>query len=84
MTAVERQMAADAIALSKEHAGRADAADARWQSLKDYLTRQIEQDVATAEDFRRAGDTGAAAAHYALVSANRSTLAKMRELEGGQ
>jgi hypothetical protein len=29
MTALERQMAADAIALSKEHADRADAATAR-------------------------------------------------------
>jgi len=29
MTALERQMAADAVALSKEHADRADAAEAR-------------------------------------------------------
>lgn len=58
--------------------------DARWSALKDYLTRQIERDIAAAEGFRSTGDTGAGAAHYALVSANRSTLAKMRELEAGR
>jgi len=84
MTALERQMAADAIALSKEHADRADAADARWQALKDHLKTQVEQDVAVAQEFKQAGNAGAAAAHYALVSANRAALAKMRELEADQ
>jgi hypothetical protein len=58
--------------------------DARWQALKDYLTQQIEQDSAVAKEARAAGDPLTARSHGALVSANRSTLAKMRELEAGQ
>jgi hypothetical protein len=37
MTALERQMAADAIALSKEHADRADAAEARAKAAEAIL-----------------------------------------------
>ena len=83
MSATERQMAADAIALSKEHADRADAAEARWAVLKDYLTQQINQDAAVADSGYDGGPVARArsAAHYTLVSANRSTLAMMRELE---
>lgn len=57
--------------------------DARWSALKDYLVQQIDSDAAVAESFRQVGDRGVSAAHYALVSANRSTLARMRELEAG-
>ena len=49
MTALERQMAADAVALSKEHADRADAAEACWAELRDEIQRlrDAAYDVAT-------------------------------------
>lgn len=53
-----------------------------WAALKEYLGRQIEQDLAVHQEALDAGDSVTASAHGALVSANRSTLAKMRELEG--
>jgi len=53
----------------------------RWQALKDYLAERIEQDFAVHVDAVNAGDTHGAASYGGLVSANRSTLAKMRELE---
>ena len=37
MTALERQMAADAVALSKEHADRADRAEARLAAVRSVL-----------------------------------------------
>ena len=55
--------------------------DTRWQALKGYLSTQIKQDDAVRASFHEMGDTATASAHGALVSANRSTLAKMRELE---
>jgi hypothetical protein len=55
-----------------------------WAALKDYLTQRIEQDSAVAKGARAAGDPLTARSHGALVTANRSTLAKMRELEAGQ
>jgi hypothetical protein len=82
MTALERQMAADAIALSKDHADRADAADARWQALKDYLAGQIEQARAVIEDLD-GSFPGTAARARVIAAENQSTLAKMRELEPG-
>ena len=39
MTALERQMAADAVALSKEHADRADAAEARAEAAEARLAK---------------------------------------------
>jgi hypothetical protein len=57
--------------------------DARWAALKDYLGQKIDQDLAVAEGFREI-DEATSSAHFALVSANRSTLAKMRELEAGR
>lgn len=54
--------------------------DTRWQALKSYLRTQVDQDLAVAESFK---GTQTGAAHFSLVSANRSTLAKMRELEAG-
>ena len=39
MTALERQMAADAVALSKEHADRADAAEARAEAAEAQLAK---------------------------------------------
>jgi len=55
----------------------------RWDALKDYLRDRIDSDLAVSQEARAAGYTGTANAHGALVSANRSTLAKMRELEAG-
>lgn len=54
----------------------------RWTLLKEYLTTQISQDLAVAESFGPDNQTGAV--HYSLVSANRSTLGKMSELEKQQ
>lgn len=55
-----------------------------WQALKDDLTRRIELDLAQHERALGAGETAAAASYGGLVSANRSTLAKMREMEADQ
>lgn len=51
----------------------------RWDTLKSDLVTRINSDCAVAQSLP---GTDTAAAHFALVSANRSTLAKMRELEG--
>lgn len=65
--------------------GNPDAAppDARWQALKDDLAARIDSDWAVAEGFRDM-DERVSAAHGSLVSANRTTLAKMHELEKSQ
>lgn len=57
------------------------AADLRgaWTALKDDLTARIDSDLAIAESF--GPDHGTGVMHYALASANRATIAKMRELE---
>ena len=61
MTALERQMAADAVALSKEHADRADAAEARWAELRAAVKRDRDTyyDLATdlADEGKDAGRT---------------------------
>jgi hypothetical protein len=83
------QMAADAVALSAEHAGRADSAEARiaelgerWQALKDWLADEITHDHSVMESFADYPDGGVTSkAHGALASAKRSVLARMRELE---
>jgi hypothetical protein len=85
MTAIERQMAADAVALSKEHADRADAAEGRWTDLRDKLTRDayVEQelgdgygDVGTGPDLRTAYK------HWGKAEALREVLAHMEREEG--
>jgi hypothetical protein len=55
---------------------------ARWQLLKDYLSGCITADEAVRQGMVADGETEKAAPFGGLVSANRSTLAKMRELEG--
>ena len=62
-----------------ETAKSAEELRARWDALKSDLGARIDADIAVAGSF---AGTGTAAAHLALVSANRTTLAKMRELEG--
>jgi hypothetical protein len=52
-----------------------------WAALKDYLGERIDADEAVREGFTGMGDLDTARAHGALVSANRATLARMRELE---
>jgi hypothetical protein len=56
---------------------------ARWQALKDDLTARINSDQAVHAGFLAAGDMATAAPFGGLLSANRTTLAKMRELEAG-
>lgn len=55
---------------------------ARWQALKDYLSDHITADEAVRQGLMDDGETEQAAPFGGLVSANRSTLRKMRELEG--
>lgn len=54
-------------------------ADKHWKALKRDLATRIDQDYAVARSFPVGSET--AAAHFSLVSANRTTLAKMQELE---
>lgn len=58
--------------------------DERWAALRDYLNGQITADAATHQGFLAAGDLDSAAPFGGLLSANRSTLAKMHELEAEQ
>src|SRR5215813_4541930 len=60
-----------------------DAASERWQTLKDWLGKQIDKDEATRVAFLDYPDDGfTSRAHGSLVAANRNTLARMRELDG--
>ena len=54
---------------------------AAWQTLKDYLAEHITADEAVRVGMVNDGETELAAPFGGLVSANRGTLAKMRELE---
>jgi hypothetical protein len=78
---VARDLAADAVALSKEHADRADAAEARWLALRAYLEtclRGCRRDAAlmSAPPDRDRLD--------ARGDAYDSALAMMTELEDGR
>lgn len=57
---------------------------AMWQALKDYLAKEIDQDLEVAVSCAGADLAATRATHYALVAANRATLGKMRELEAGR
>ena len=54
----------------------------RWQALKEYLGQQIDSDDNVHRGFLAAGNLAIAAPFGGLLTANRTTLAKMRELEG--
>jgi hypothetical protein len=54
---------------------------ALWQALKDYLSESIEADEAVRWGMVNDAEEALAAPFGGLVSANRSTLKKMRELE---
>lgn len=54
----------------------------RWQLLKDWLASEIDHDHSIMESFRDYPDDGVTSrAHGSMLSAKRSVLAKMRELE---
>jgi hypothetical protein len=55
--------------------------DERWQALKDYLAKAIDADEKVRVGLVADGQFEQALPYGGLVSANRSTLAKMRELE---
>jgi hypothetical protein len=59
----------------------ADVPVDRWNALRDYLSEHIAADEAVRQGMVADGETELAAPFGGLVSANRSTLAKMRELE---
>jgi hypothetical protein len=67
------------ISTAEIDAATKPASGGRWDALKSDLAARIDSDIAVAESF---AGTGTASAHLSLVSANRTTLAKMRELEG--
>ena len=84
MTALERYLAADAVALSKEHADRADAADARWAALRDKLTEDIAIEQELGDDYSEMStDTSEATAgwHWGKAQALRDLLAYMEREE---
>jgi hypothetical protein len=80
MTALERQMAADAIGL---HA----AAESRWTSLRDQVTRDAATEQELGDDY---GDMGtnpswdSANKHWGRAEALREVLATMTRMEAGQ
>ena len=85
MTAIERQMAADAIALSKEHADRADAAEGRWTGLRAQITRDIAIEQELGDDYGDKGDVKSyarACRHWGKAEALREVLAGMDREEG--
>lgn len=53
----------------------------RWQALKDHLGREIDADARIFDGMP--ADTPGRGGIGGLLSANRNTLAKMRELEKG-
>ena len=56
----------------------------RWDALKADLIKRIDEDVPVHEAFAKAGDLTTAGPLGGLLSANRATLAKMRELEAAR
>jgi hypothetical protein len=85
MTALERQMAADAIGLSKEHADRADVAEARWTALRDQVTRDAAIEKELGDDYGEAGTDSSwdrANQHWGRAEALREVLATMDRMAG--
>ena len=86
MTELERQMAADAVALSKEHADRADASDTRWADLRAKLTRDIAIEQEFGDDYSDIGtdvSLNTAYRHWGKAEALREVLATMDRMEAG-
>ena len=82
MTALEREMAADAVALSKEHADRADAAEARWAALRKEIESYRDTHRRRAGDLTDEGKDPAMAT--ALARELDWVLAAMDRMEAGQ
>lgn len=55
----------------------------RWAALKADLIKRIDEDAAVLEGYREAGLLARTPTLGGLLSANRSTLSRMRELEAG-
>ena len=84
MTALERQMTADAIALSREHAGRADAAEARWGQLRDLIRDERSAQDQLAADHAEQGRDWTSERAYGRVEALDRLMAVMDEMEAGR
>ena len=54
----------------------------RWQALKDHLKQEIDADARIFDGMPH--DTPGRGGIGGLLSANRNTLAKMRDLEAGR
>ena len=77
MTALERQMAADAIGL---HA----AAEARWNRLREHITQERAAQDQLAGDHEESGHGWQTERAYGRVEALDRLLAVMDELEAGR
>jgi hypothetical protein len=73
----------DGVRITAAVKSRPDHA-AWWQALKDDLAERIAGDEAVRQGMVDDGEDALAAPFGGLVSANRSTLRKMRELEAGK
>ena len=69
MTALERPMPADAVALSKEHADRADAAEARWAALRSEVESMRGDKYQLAGDHEESGHDWQTERCYGAVEA---------------
>lgn len=69
-------------ALRRLDAARENAATAglRWRLLSEWLVERIDHDDAVHRGYLDDGDMALAAPYGGLLSANRSTLAEMREM----
>ena len=85
MTALERQMAVDAVALSKEHADRAGAAEARWTALREHIAlERAARDTAAADHSELPGHESQTERAYGRVEALDALLATMDRMEAGR
>ena len=84
MTALERQMAVDAVALSKEHADRADAAEARWTALREHITAERAAQDQLAAGHEESGHDWQTERAYGAVGALDRLLAAMDRIEAEQ
>ncbi len=81
MTALEREMAADAVALSKEHADRADAAETRWAALREEIRQERATQDQLAADHEESGHDWQTERAYGRVEALDRLLATMDRME---
>lgn len=84
MTTTEREMALGAVALSKEHADRADAAEARWTALREEIRQERAAQDEIAAEHAEWGRDGQSVSCYGRVKALDWVLATMDRMEAGQ